>query len=54
MYIYKIIFVGSIVFTALVIVTSGIKNGAGNFYDINTPIKLSNNGSLGVTYGENC
>lgn len=28
--IYKIIFVGSIVFTALVIVTGGIKNGAGN------------------------
>jgi OFA family oxalate/formate antiporter-like MFS transporter len=27
---YKIIFIGSIVFTALVIVTSGIKNGAGN------------------------
>lgn len=31
-----------------------IKSGAGNFYDINTPIKLSNNGSLDVTYGENC
>ncbi len=28
--IYKIIFIGSIVFTALVIVTGGIKNGAGN------------------------
>ena len=27
---YKIIFIGSIVFTALVIVTNGIKNGAGN------------------------
>ena len=27
---YKIIFIGSIVFTALVIVTGGIKNGAGN------------------------
>ena len=27
---YKIIFVGSIVFTALVILTGGIKNGAGN------------------------
>lgn len=28
--IYKIIFIGSIVFTALVILTGGIKNGAGN------------------------
>ncbi len=28
--IYKIIFIGSIVFTALVVVTGGIKNGAGN------------------------
>ena len=28
--VYKIIFIGSIAFTAIVIATNGIKNGAGN------------------------
>lgn len=31
-----------------------IQNATGDFYDANTSIKLSNNGSLSIAYGENC